>query len=55
LFQAGEILYATLATLHNLHRYLQIMRAIRQALLRNDFPAYLHAARSAAPHSEPPA
>jgi queuine tRNA-ribosyltransferase len=26
LFQAGEILFASLATLHNLHHYLDIMR-----------------------------
>jgi queuine tRNA-ribosyltransferase len=42
LFQAGEILYATLATLHNLHRYLDIMRQIRQAIELGTFPDFLH-------------
>jgi queuine tRNA-ribosyltransferase len=46
LFQAGEILYATLATLHNLQRYLDIMRQIRQAILLGRFPAYVDAARA---------
>ena len=46
LFQAGEILYATLATLHNLQRYLDIMRQIRQAILLGRFPAYIDAARA---------
>ena len=33
LFQAGEILFSTLATLHNVQRYLDIMREIRQAIM----------------------
>ena len=33
LFQAGEILFSTLATLHNLHHYLDIMGRIRQSIL----------------------
>jgi queuine tRNA-ribosyltransferase len=33
LYQAGEILYAALATRHNLQRYLDIMRRMRQAIL----------------------
>ncbi len=41
LHQAGEILYASLATRHNLARYLDIMREIRQAILLGRFPAYL--------------
>jgi queuine tRNA-ribosyltransferase len=39
LFQAGEMLYSTLATLHNLFHYLDIMRRIRQAIMLGNFPA----------------
>lgn len=46
LFQAGEILYSTLATLHNLRRYLDIMRGIRQSILLGEFPQYLESVRS---------
>ena len=46
LFMAGEILYSTLATLHNLYRYLDIMRAIRQAIVLGTFPKYLDSVRS---------
>ncbi len=46
LFQAGELLYSTLATVHNIHRYLDIMRRIRQAILLGTFPEYLGAMRS---------
>jgi queuine tRNA-ribosyltransferase len=46
LFQAGEILYASLATRHNLQRYLDIMRRMRQAILLGEFPAYLNAVRT---------
>jgi queuine tRNA-ribosyltransferase len=48
LFQAGEILFATLATLHNLHHYLDRMRQIRQSILLGRFRAYLDGMRSAA-------
>jgi len=48
LFQAGEILFATLATLHNLHFYLDRMRQIRQSILLGRFRAYLDGMRSAA-------
>ncbi len=41
LFQAGEILYASLATLHNVRRYLDIMREIRRAILEGTYPQYL--------------
>ena len=47
LFQAGEILYATLATLHNLTRYLDIMRGMRDSILLGEFPKLLEAVRSA--------
>ncbi len=46
LFQAQEILYAELATLHNVKRYLDIMRAIRHAILSGGYPEYLQTVRS---------
>jgi len=46
LFQAGEMLFSTLATLHNLNRYLDIMRQMRQAILLGRFPAYVDEVRS---------
>jgi queuine tRNA-ribosyltransferase len=46
LFQAGELLYAMLATRHNLQRYLDIMREIRHAIILGTFPEYLSATRS---------
>jgi queuine tRNA-ribosyltransferase len=46
LFQAEEILYSTLGTIHNLQRYLDIMREIRQSILLGTFPRYLNAARA---------
>jgi queuine tRNA-ribosyltransferase len=48
LFLAGEISFCTLATLHNLRRYLDIMREIRQAILLGKFPALLKAIRATA-------
>ena len=45
LFQAGEILFSTLATLHNIHFYLEIMRGIRAAILAGCFPEHLRQAR----------
>jgi queuine tRNA-ribosyltransferase len=48
LFQAGEMLYSTLATLHNLAYYLDIMRGMREAILLGTFPEYLSAVRSLA-------
>ena len=48
LFQAGEILFATLGTLHNLTHYLDRMRQIRQAILLGSFPSYLDGVRGAA-------
>jgi queuine tRNA-ribosyltransferase len=46
LYQAGEILFSTLATIHNLRRYLDIMRQIRQSILLGSFPKYLNEVRS---------
>lgn len=46
LYQAGEILYASLATRHNLTRYLDIMRQMRQAIITGEFPAYLRSVQA---------
>jgi queuine tRNA-ribosyltransferase len=46
LFLAGEILYASLATRHNLTRYLDIMRGMRDAIVLGTFPEYLRCVRS---------
>ena len=46
LFQAGEMLFASLATLHNLKHYLDRMGEIRQSILLGRFPAYLDGIRS---------
>ncbi len=43
LFQAREMLGPTLATIHNLHFYQELMAGIRQAIEEDDYPA--HAAR----------
>lgn len=45
LFLAGEMAYYTLATIHNLRRYLDIMRQIRQAILLGAFPEFLKTVR----------
>jgi queuine tRNA-ribosyltransferase len=52
LFLAGEMLYAVLATRHNLRRYLDIMREIRQAILSDKFPEYLSSVRLACADAE---
>ena len=54
LFQAGEILFASLATRHNLQRYLDIMGEIRQSILLGEFPRYLSTLRHRANTNEPP-
>ncbi len=46
LFQAGEILFASLATRHNLRRYLDIMIEIRQAIILGQFVPYLTEVRN---------
>ncbi len=53
LFQASEILFSTLATLHNLRYYLDIMRGMRQAILLGNFPAYLKSVRESALAGQP--
>jgi queuine tRNA-ribosyltransferase len=47
LFLAGEILYASLATRHNVRRYLDIMGEIRHAIITFSFAEYLRCVRSA--------
>lgn len=47
LFMAGEILFATLGTIHNLRHYLDIMEAIRQSIRVGTYPGYLDSVRSA--------
>ena len=47
LYQAGEILYASLATRHNLRRYLDIMAGIRQSILLGRFTQLLRDIRAA--------
>ena len=47
LFQAGEMLFSTLATIHNLTHYLDRMRRMRRAILDGKFPAFLESVRSA--------
>ena len=46
LFLAGELAFSTLATLHNLRHYLDIMRSFRQAILFGKFPERLAQLRS---------
>jgi queuine tRNA-ribosyltransferase len=41
LFQSGEILFSMLATLHNVHYFLDTMRRIRHAILIGNFPEML--------------
>jgi len=46
LYLCGEILFAALATRHNVQRYLDIMREIRHAILSGKYLEYLGSARS---------
>jgi queuine tRNA-ribosyltransferase len=52
LYLAKEMLYCTLGTIHNLHRYLDIMRQIRQSIVLGTFPELLHSVRSAAAQAD---
>ena len=45
LFQAGEILFSSLATRHNVHFYIQTMREMRKSILEGRFPEYLKLVR----------
>jgi queuine tRNA-ribosyltransferase len=47
LFLAGEILFSTLASIHNLAYYLSTMREIRTAIIDGRFPEYLASRRRA--------
>ena len=47
LFQAGEILFARLATIHNVQYYLEIMRRMRAAIVEGRFPEFLRHSQSA--------
>lgn len=46
LFMAGEMLYSTLATIHNLAHYLDIMRQMRESIVLGTFPAFLRLVRA---------
>jgi queuine tRNA-ribosyltransferase len=43
LFRSKEILYYRLATLHNLHYYLTLVRGARQAIAEGTYPAFMRA------------
>jgi queuine tRNA-ribosyltransferase len=53
LFLAGEMTFSSLATLHNLRRYLDIMREIRQAIISGTFPDLLRAVSSHVTEDQP--
>ncbi len=46
LFQSGEILFSSLATLHNIRHFLDLMRRIRQSIMVEKFPEFLRTFRS---------
>lgn len=46
LFQAGEILFSTLATIHNVQYFLEIMHRMRESILLGKFPEFLRASRT---------
>ncbi|MBV8457028.1 MAG: tRNA guanosine(34) transglycosylase Tgt [Acetobacteraceae bacterium] len=52
LYQAGEILFSSLATLHNIHYYLELMRQMRQAILEGKFPEFLKSCTAASSQGE---
>jgi queuine tRNA-ribosyltransferase len=47
LFQAGEMLFSTLATIHNLKHYLDTMRQIRHCIMIGTYSGWLESVRSA--------
>lgn len=49
LFLAGEILFSVLATVHNIHHYLDIMRRMRHAICIGQFPAFVKSFQSGSP------
>jgi queuine tRNA-ribosyltransferase len=46
LFQAGEILFSTLATIHNVKYFIDTMRRMRESILMGTFPEFLRSART---------
>jgi queuine tRNA-ribosyltransferase len=46
LFQAGEILFSSLATIHNVKYFLEITRSMRDSILRGQFPEFLRGSQS---------
>jgi queuine tRNA-ribosyltransferase len=46
LFQAGEILFSSLATLHNIRYYLELISRVRQSIMVGKFPELLRSSRS---------
>lgn len=46
LFQAGEILFSTLATIHNVKYFIDSMRRMRESILEGKFPEFLRSAQS---------
>jgi queuine tRNA-ribosyltransferase len=48
LFRAGEMLFSTLASIHNLAHYLDIMRRMREAIMLGTFPEFLTETRGRA-------
>lgn len=46
LFQASEILFSTLATIHNIRHFLDIMRRMRHAIVVGKFPEFLRSSQS---------
>jgi len=52
LFMSGELLFHTLATLHNLTHYLDIMRRMRESIVLGRFPEFLRATRAFATTAE---
>jgi queuine tRNA-ribosyltransferase len=53
LFVAQELLFHTLATLHNLTHYLDIMCRMRESILLGTFPEFLRATRALASSVDP--
>jgi queuine tRNA-ribosyltransferase len=46
LFQSGEILFSTLATIHNVKYFIDTMRRMRQSILKGKFPEFLRSAQA---------
>jgi queuine tRNA-ribosyltransferase len=52
LFQAGEMLFSTLATIHNLKHYLDTMRRIRHCIMIGTYSEWLESVRAAPARQE---